>query len=161
MKQLLVRSGKVFLKEVPAPLAGPKNVLVQVDRSCVSVGTEMAGIKMSGLPLYRRALKQPHHVKRVVQLMRDQGVARVYKQVMGKLDAGPIAAEPDIRQDQVDLLLVQRLDRIVEMIECRDDLIAGVRQQHFMVEGRERFVLDDEDSVDDPLSFPEQHPDPL
>lgn len=88
MKQLLVRSGKVFLKEVPAPLAGPKNVLVQVDRSCVSVGTEMAGIKMSGLPLYRRALKQPHHVKRVVQMMRDQGVARVYKQVMGKLDAG-------------------------------------------------------------------------
>jgi predicted dehydrogenase/threonine dehydrogenase-like Zn-dependent dehydrogenase len=88
VKQLLVRSGKVFLKEVPAPLAGPKNVLVQVDRSCVSVGTEMAGVKMSGLPLYRRALKQPHHVKRVVQLMRDQGISRVYKQVKGKLDAG-------------------------------------------------------------------------
>jgi len=88
VKQLLVRSGKVFLKEVPAPLAGPKNVLVQVDRSCISVGTEMAGVKMSGLPLYRRALKQPHHVKRVVQLMRDQGIARVYKQVKGKLDAG-------------------------------------------------------------------------
>jgi predicted dehydrogenase/threonine dehydrogenase-like Zn-dependent dehydrogenase len=48
----------------------------------------MAGIKMSGLPLYRRALKQPHHVKRVFELMRDQGVARVYKQVKGKLDAG-------------------------------------------------------------------------
>jgi predicted dehydrogenase/threonine dehydrogenase-like Zn-dependent dehydrogenase len=88
VKQLLVRSGKVFLKEVPAPVVGPKNLLVQVDRSCVSVGTEIAGIKMSGLPLYRRALKQPHHVKRVVQLMRDQGVARIYKQVKGKLDAG-------------------------------------------------------------------------
>jgi len=88
VKQLLVRSGKVFLKEVPAPVVGPKNLLVQVDRSCVSVGTEMAGIKMSGLPLYRRALKQPHHVKRVVQLMRDQGIARIYKQVKGKLDAG-------------------------------------------------------------------------
>jgi predicted dehydrogenase/threonine dehydrogenase-like Zn-dependent dehydrogenase len=88
VKQLLVRSGKVFLQEVPAPVAGPKNVLVRVERSCVSVGTEMAGVKMSGLPLYRRALKQPHHVKRVIQLMRDQGVARVYKQVKGKLDAG-------------------------------------------------------------------------
>lgn len=88
MKQLLVRSGKVFLQEVPAPVVGPKNVLVRVERSCVSVGTEMAGIKMSGLPLYRRALKQPHHVKRVVQLMRDQGIARIYKQVKGKLDAG-------------------------------------------------------------------------
>jgi predicted dehydrogenase/threonine dehydrogenase-like Zn-dependent dehydrogenase len=88
VKQLLVRSGKVFLKEVPAPVVGPKNILVRVERSCVSVGTEMAGIKMSGLPLYRRALKQPHHVKRVVQLMRDQGIARIYKQVKGKLDAG-------------------------------------------------------------------------
>ncbi len=88
MKQLLVRSGKVFLQDVPAPVAGPKNVLVRVERSCVSVGTEMAGVKMSGLPLYRRALKQPHHVKRVLQMMKDQGVARVYKRVKGMLDAG-------------------------------------------------------------------------
>jgi len=88
VKQLLVRSGKVFLQDVPAPVAGPRNVLVRVERSCVSVGTEIAGVKMSGLPLYRRALKQPHHVKRVFQLMRDQGVAHIYKQVKGKLDAG-------------------------------------------------------------------------
>lgn len=88
MKQLLVRSGKVFLKDVPAPVVGPRNVLVRAERSCVSVGTEVAGIKMSALPLYRRALKQPHHVRRVLQLMRDQGVSRVYKQVKGKLDTG-------------------------------------------------------------------------
>jgi hypothetical protein len=88
VKQLLVRSGNVFLQDVPAPTVGPRNVLVRVSRSCVSVGTEMAGIKMSGLPLYRRALKQPHHVKKALQLMKDQGVARVYKQIKGKLDAG-------------------------------------------------------------------------
>src|ERR1700687_1344230 len=88
MKQVLVQGGGVLVQEVPAPQVGSKNVLVRVSHSCVSVGTEMAGIKMSGLPLYRRALKQPHHVKRVVQLMRDQGVARIYKQVKGKLDPG-------------------------------------------------------------------------
>lgn len=88
MKQLLVRSGNVFLQEVPAPTVGPRNVLVRVKSSCISVGTEMAGIKMSGLPLYRRALKQPHHVKKALQLMKDQGFARVYKQIKGKLDAG-------------------------------------------------------------------------
>lgn len=88
MKQLLIRSGKVFLQDVPAPTVGPKSIAVRVHNSCVSVGTEMAGIKMSGLPLYRRALKQPHHVKRALRLMRDQGVARVYKQIRGKLDAG-------------------------------------------------------------------------
>jgi len=88
MKQLLVRSGKVFVQDVPAPTVGPRNILVRVERSCVSVGTEMAGVKMSALPLYRRALKQPHHVKKALQLMRDQGVARVYKQIKGRLDAG-------------------------------------------------------------------------
>lgn len=88
MKQLLVRSGKVFVQDVPAPTVGPRNVLVRVERSCVSVGTEMAGIKMSALPLYRRALKQPHHVKKAIQMMRDQGVARVYRQIKGRLDAG-------------------------------------------------------------------------
>src|SRR3546814_8966423 len=88
MKQLLVRSGKVFVQDVPAPTVGPRNVLVRVERSCVSVGTEMAGIKMSALPLYRRALKQPHHVKKALQLMRDQGAVRVYKNIKGQLDAG-------------------------------------------------------------------------
>lgn len=88
MKQLLVRQGNVFLQDVPAPSVGPRNILVRVERSCVSVGTEMAGIKMSGLPLYRRALKQPHHVKRALQLMKDQGVRRVYNQIRGRLDAG-------------------------------------------------------------------------
>jgi predicted dehydrogenase/threonine dehydrogenase-like Zn-dependent dehydrogenase len=48
----------------------------------------MAGVKMSGLPLYRRALKQPQHVKRVLQIMRDQGVKRTWDRVTGQLAAG-------------------------------------------------------------------------
>jgi predicted dehydrogenase/threonine dehydrogenase-like Zn-dependent dehydrogenase len=88
VKQVLIRSGSVFLQEVPAPGVGARNVLVRVERSCVSVGTEMASVKMSGLPLYRRALKQPHHVKKALQLMKDQGVKRVYDQIKGRLDGG-------------------------------------------------------------------------
>lgn len=88
MKQLLIKSGSVFLQEVPAPTVGSRNVLVRLHRSCVSVGTEMAGVKMSGLPLYRRALKQPHHMKKALQMMKDQGAWKVYGQIKGKLDAG-------------------------------------------------------------------------
>jgi predicted dehydrogenase/threonine dehydrogenase-like Zn-dependent dehydrogenase len=88
MKQLLIRGGNVTVQQVPAPLAGPRNILVRVRHSCISTGTEMAGIKMSGLPLYRRALKQPQHVKRVLQLMREQGVKRTWDRVTGQLDAG-------------------------------------------------------------------------
>jgi hypothetical protein len=88
MKQVLVAGGSVGVKEVPAPQVGANNILVRVINSCVSVGTEMAGVKMSGLPLYRRALKQPEHVKKVLEVMKEQGFKRTYDRVTGKLAAG-------------------------------------------------------------------------
>ena len=83
MKQVLIKAGKAVVSDVPAPLASIKNVLVQVSHSCISVGTEMAGVRMSGLPLYQRALKQPENVKRVLDTMREQGVKRTLERVSG------------------------------------------------------------------------------
>jgi predicted dehydrogenase/threonine dehydrogenase-like Zn-dependent dehydrogenase len=88
LKQVLARGGSVFVQNVPAPVVGARNVLVQVRHSCVSVGTEMASVGMSGLPLYRRALKQPHQVKRALEVMADQGVKRTLDIVRGRLGAG-------------------------------------------------------------------------
>lgn len=88
MKQVLIKGGGVEVREVPSPRVGPRNVLVRVAHSCISAGTEMAGVQMSGLPLYRRALKQPENVKRVFEMMRDQGVKRTLDRVRGKLAAG-------------------------------------------------------------------------
>lgn len=88
MKQLLVRKGKIVVSDVPAPNVGARNILVRLHHSCVSIGTEISGLKNSSLPLWKRALKQPHHAKRVVQLMRDQGVARVFNRVTGMLNSG-------------------------------------------------------------------------
>jgi predicted dehydrogenase/threonine dehydrogenase-like Zn-dependent dehydrogenase len=48
----------------------------------------MASVQMSGLSLYRRALKQPHHAKRVLELMRDQGIKRTFDRITGQLNAG-------------------------------------------------------------------------
>lgn len=88
MKQVLIQDGAVVVQDVPAPQVGPKNVLVKIEHSCISAGTEMASVHLSGLPLYRRALKQPEHVKRVLELMRDQGVKHTLNRVLGKLQAG-------------------------------------------------------------------------
>lgn len=88
MKQVLIKAGAAVVEEVPAPQVGCKNILVRVTHSCISVGTEMAGVRMSGLPLYQRALKQPENVKRVLEMMRDQGVKRTMDRVTGKLSAG-------------------------------------------------------------------------
>ena len=88
MKQVLVRSGAIVVEEVPAPTPGPKEILVRVAYSCVSAGTELAGLRASALPLYRRALKQPEHVRRALEMIRDQGLARTWERVTGKLAAG-------------------------------------------------------------------------
>ena len=88
MKQVLVRSGAVVVEEVPAPNPGPKEILVRVAYSCVSAGTELAGLRTSALPLYRRALKQPEHVRKAFEMVRDQGLARTWERISGKLAAG-------------------------------------------------------------------------
>ena len=88
MKQVLIRGGGVAIEEVPAPVASPRGVLVRVEWSCVSVGTESASVKMSALPLYRRALKQPEHARRALEIARDQGFVRTYKRIRGQLAAG-------------------------------------------------------------------------
>jgi predicted dehydrogenase len=88
MKQVLIRGGGVTVEDVPAPAAGPRSVLVRVEWSCVSAGTEGASVAMSGLPLYRRALKQPEHARRVLEIARNEGFVRTYKRVRGQLAAG-------------------------------------------------------------------------
>lgn len=74
MKQVLVSGGSVRLEEVPAPLVEPGTVLIQMDHSCISIGTEMSGVKSTGLPLWKRALQQPQHVKKVVDMVLADGL---------------------------------------------------------------------------------------
>ena len=88
MKQVLIRGGQAWTAEIPAPLVSAGNLLVQVEHSCISVGTEMAGLRMSGLPLYQRARKQPENVKRVLAMVKDQGLSSTLARVRGKLSAG-------------------------------------------------------------------------
>jgi len=88
VKQVLIRGGGVVIEDVPAPVAGRRSVLVRVEWSCVSAGTEGASVAMSALPLYRRALKQPEHAKRALEIARNEGFVRTYKRVRGQLSAG-------------------------------------------------------------------------
>jgi predicted dehydrogenase/threonine dehydrogenase-like Zn-dependent dehydrogenase len=88
VKQVLIRGGGVGVEDVPAPVASPRGILVRVEWSCVSVGTESASVAMSGLPLYRRALKQPEHAKRALEIAKNEGFVRTFKRIRGQLAAG-------------------------------------------------------------------------
>jgi predicted dehydrogenase/threonine dehydrogenase-like Zn-dependent dehydrogenase len=88
MKQVLIKQGKAVVEEVPAPQPEPGTVLVQVNYSCISIGTEMSGIKVSALPLWKRVLQQPEYLKRGLQMLATQGLARTRSLVEGKLSTG-------------------------------------------------------------------------
>src|SRR4051812_30789825 len=84
----MVRQGQVAVDEVPAPGVERGTVLVRVARSCISIGTELSGIKFSGAPLWKKALARPDLAKKVLQAVSTQGLMRTWKQVRGQLDAG-------------------------------------------------------------------------
>lgn len=85
MKQVIVSEGEVRLEEVPAPLAMPGTVLVKMDHSCISVGTEVSAVKATGRSLVQRALQQPKNVKKIVDMVRSDGLAETMRLVQSRL----------------------------------------------------------------------------
>jgi len=86
MKQVLIRKGSAIVGEVPAPGCEAGEVLVRVRVSCLSVGTEMSGVRSSGMPLWKRVLQKPEKVASTVQMLATQGVRRTWSMVEEKLD---------------------------------------------------------------------------
>lgn len=88
MKQVIIRDGGAFVENVPAPQVERGTILVEVMSSCISIGTEMSGVKTSAMPLWKRAMKQPENVKKVMESVATQGLATTMSLVKGKLSAG-------------------------------------------------------------------------
>jgi len=75
----------VTIAEVPAPQIAAGAVLVRTAASCISVGTELSGVKASNLPLRKRALRRPDQVRRVIEMARTQGFSRTKELVRSHL----------------------------------------------------------------------------
>jgi predicted dehydrogenase/threonine dehydrogenase-like Zn-dependent dehydrogenase len=85
MKQVIIKQGQALVMEIPAPQVEEGTVLVQVSHSCISVGTEMSGIRASGTPLWRRAFKQPEKLQKALKMVVDQGLTETYSQIRGTI----------------------------------------------------------------------------
>lgn len=88
MKQVLIKRGCAVAGDVPAPQIESDKVLVRVVNSCISIGTEMSGVRASAVPLWKRALKERDKVKKVLDMVAEKGVAQTRELVKGKLEAG-------------------------------------------------------------------------
>ncbi|MCB0162676.1 MAG: bi-domain-containing oxidoreductase [Anaerolineae bacterium] len=88
MKQVLIKKGKAFIENVPAPLIEQGSVLVEVSHSLISVGTEMAGVRQSGKPLWQRAIEQPEQVSQLVDHLRRRGIQKTLAKIQDKRGSG-------------------------------------------------------------------------
>lgn len=88
MKQVLIRGGEAIVDDVPAPCVEPGTVLVRLDHSCISIGTEMSGVRASAVPLWKRAARQPEKVTKVLRAIATQGLTNTLTEIEGKLTAG-------------------------------------------------------------------------
>lgn len=85
MKQVLISGGSVRLEEVPAPRVESGTLLIRMDHSCISIGTEMSGVRATGRSIWERALQQPKHVKKVIDMLRSDGLRQTRRIVQERL----------------------------------------------------------------------------
>lgn len=87
MKQVFNKKGEIIVGEVPAPIAGDDEILVQVYYSCISSGTEISVLKSQGKSLIRKALEKPQNIKKVLDMIRERGLVDSVARVRNKIDA--------------------------------------------------------------------------
>ena len=83
MKQVLISSGQVKLSEVPNPTPQVGEIMVQVEYSCLSAGTEMAGITSSAVPLWKKAYKDPNKALQTIKSL-DTSPEKIWQLVNKK-----------------------------------------------------------------------------
>jgi predicted dehydrogenase/threonine dehydrogenase-like Zn-dependent dehydrogenase len=87
MKQVLIKKGVARATDVPVPQLEAGEVLVSVQVSCLSIGTELSGVRGSAVPLWKRALEQPEKAMTVLKMAADQGFNRTWSVIEEKKDA--------------------------------------------------------------------------
>lgn len=88
MIQALVKKGRVLPEEVPAPVVSSGSVLIKVVNSCISAGTELSSVTGSGKSLIKRALEQPENIRKALNMIKSDGIAKAYAKIHAKLETG-------------------------------------------------------------------------
>jgi predicted dehydrogenase/threonine dehydrogenase-like Zn-dependent dehydrogenase len=87
MKQVLIRKGKAIIEEVPSPALLPGEILVRLEASCISVGTEMTGIRSSAVPMWKKVLKKPDKAVNVLKTALNSGFKKTVSLIEEKRDS--------------------------------------------------------------------------
>ena len=86
MKQLILRSGRAEVIDVPDPQVAPGSVLVRVAHSLVSSGTERSNLRSTGESLLAKAKRRPELVAQTVASFRRDGFQATAERIRGKVE---------------------------------------------------------------------------
>ena len=81
-----ITDGTTVVSEIPTPAIGPAELLIGERNSLISAGTERYVVDLARKNLVQKALARPDHVARVLQKIRQEGLAQTVTQVRAKLD---------------------------------------------------------------------------
>ena len=75
MKQILVKSGQAFVLDVPIPKISDDEILVNIQKSCLSIGTEVSSVKGSATPIWKKeAISHPDKIFQALNYAKENGL---------------------------------------------------------------------------------------
>ena len=90
MKQIVTVKGVPEVIDVPSPAVESGYIIVQAAFSCISIGTEIHGMKVSSKPLWKRAVADPQKALNFVKKSMSNGVSKTVDLIEDKLSS-PVA----------------------------------------------------------------------
>jgi len=87
VKQVFATRQGILVNDVPAPGLEPGTILVRTEHSCISVGTEMSGLRSLKKPLWRRAMEEPEKLMKLARHIRSEGAAKTRALLRAQLSA--------------------------------------------------------------------------
>ncbi len=86
MKQILVKKGQVFERELPEPPLKKGSVKIQVLYSCISAGTELSSVSSSGKSILQRVSEKPEIIGRAFEKISKMGLKSYWDSVQTELN---------------------------------------------------------------------------
>ena len=95
MKQVFATKRGVEIIEVPSPVLLPGHVLVEVEYSLISSGTEMATMESmeSSTPSHSEVVAKSASMAKVARYLRENGVKKTVSRVFNRLTIAPAGSE--------------------------------------------------------------------
>lgn len=88
MKQILVKAGKAYAADILAPQPEENMILVKTQFSCISAGTEMAGLQYSGASILHKIIESPELIAIGMKMLKERGIKDTWAAAHGGSSLG-------------------------------------------------------------------------